>query len=209
MHISSINLLAEAVITAYGTRILHPNNSEKARCLFVHLATAAGFSIGEIADALGCQLATVVNAAWAFKRDQAHDPNGTEVILTKVEAILELLHNGVNQPADPCGVRAPNKMTAEFWGQVVEELRRSLTEAPNGLECDFIADAYESQVAGKLIPCDAELSLVLPPIRAKTGELLEMSFRAWAIDGYADGDKDTTFEVVLTTGLSPAEKEAA
>lgn len=210
MHIANLILLAEAVVTALGTRILHPNNSEKARCLFVHLATVAGFSICEIANALGCQLATVVNAALAFKRDQAHDPNGTEVMLTRVDAILELLHNrnkGQSMPHE--GARAPTTMPAEFWDDIVTTLGRPLHQTDNGeLECDFIAESY-AQLAGKLIPCDTEYSIVIPKIRSIDNAVLELSFRSLAIDGYGAGEDTTTWEVVLTASLKPAEKEAA
>lgn len=207
MHITNLNLLAKAVTTAFGSRILNPTDSARALAVYVHLATQAGFSVIDIRDSIGgCQLATIAHAA--LRGRTLHDPE-TDVLLMKVQAILDL-QTSKPTPMTSEGARAPNKMTAQFWEQVILELGRELTETPDGLlECDFIADAYESQLAGKLIPFNAELSLELPPIRTKTGELLEMSFRAWAVDGYADGDKETNFEVVLTTALTPNGKEAA
>lgn len=195
MRIANLNLLAKAVTTAFGSRILNPTDSARALAVYVHLATQAGFSVIDIRDSIGgCQLATIAHAA--LRGRTLHDPQ-TEVMLARVEALLELQKAGTPETSDGEGVRAQNRMTAQFWEQVVLELGRTLTET----DVLAIADAYESQVSGKLIPCDTEFTLAIPAIHAKTGELLEMSFRPLAVDGYGYGETNTTYDVVLTTGL--------
>lgn len=210
MQIANLSILAKAVSTAYGSHILSPSKSAQARGIFCHAATAAGYSIVELRRALDdCQYGAIVNAALNCKRDlAAHDPE-TEVMLTRVEAILEILDRNKGQSMSHEGARAPTTMTAEFWDDIVTTLGRPLHQTDNGeLECDFIAESY-AQLADKMIPCDTEYSIVIPKIRSVDNEVLELSFRSLAIDGYGAGEDTTTWEVVLTASLTPDGKEAA
>lgn len=211
MHISNLNLLTKAVAMAYGTRLLNPKSSEKARSLLVHLGTAAGFSIGEIADALGCQLATVMKASWIFKLEQAQDPNEAEVMVMRVEAIVELLLNGDNQSADPYdGAICPQKISAEDWTDICAALGRSLRQTDDGLlECDAIIEAYQS-VAGQLIPSGIARTILVPSIRSDDdNRCLELCFRSLALDHYAGADTPSWTVVLEPSLVEYDETEAA
>ena len=186
-----LHSIKQAVARAFGERLLNVHKANTARGIFALEAADAGVPLVDIADALGCTHAGVVQAHMSASHALEACEREVKEAFAKVELILD------EQPAiQSDGAIAPRHMRKEWWLEIAQIIGRDLSVASDGHEVEIISEAYATHCASHPVSPDFYTSIILP----SDGRMLCLDFRSYAIDGYADGETPT-YDVVFSAEL--------